>query len=235
METALPWLIKLLLAHLLTDFVLQPASWIRSRNEKHFASPFLYLHGGVTALAAFLLIGPAHWLTVLILLITHTAIDGWKSYRPQTSLYFLLDQALHLLVILACWYFTFFGWKDVKALLQWMQQPRPLILITAFVLVTQPAGILIGQLTHRWRKQLPEAESLGNAGKWIGILERLIILVLVLYNQFGAIGLLVAAKGLLRFNEPNRQEIKTEYLLIGTLLSISFSLLTGIVVSKLLA
>lgn len=235
METALPWLIKLLLAHLLTDFVLQPGSWIRSRNEKHFASLFLYLHGFVTAFVAGLLIGPSYWPTVLAIFVTHTAIDGWKSYRSQTSLYFLIDQALHLLVLAICWYFTFFGWTDVKALLLWVQQPRPLILATAFVLVTQPAGILIGQLTHRWRKQLPEAESLGNAGKWIGILERLIILVLVLYNQFGAIGLLVAAKGLLRFNEPNRQEIKTEYLLIGTLLSISFSLLTGIVVTRLLA
>ncbi len=235
METALPWLIKLLLAHLLTDFVLQPGSWIRSRNEKHFASPHLYLHGAVTAFVAGMFIGPSYWITVLVILLTHTLIDGWKSYRPQTSLYFLLDQAVHLLVLLACWYFTFFGWKDIRAALVFVQQPRNLILATAFVLVTQPAGILIGQLTHRWRKQLPEAESLGNAGKWIGILERLIILILVLYNQFGAIGLLVAAKGLLRFNEPNRQEIKTEYLLIGTLLSISFSLLTGIVVTKLLA
>ncbi|MEP6596821.1 MAG: DUF3307 domain-containing protein, partial [Ginsengibacter sp.] len=44
------WLIKLLLAHLLTDFILQPASWIENRNRKHFTSEKLYLHGVITAL-----------------------------------------------------------------------------------------------------------------------------------------------------------------------------------------
>jgi hypothetical protein len=38
--TASVWLIKLLLAHLLTDFVLQPNSWVKDRKEKHFG------HGG---------------------------------------------------------------------------------------------------------------------------------------------------------------------------------------------
>jgi hypothetical protein len=34
------WLIKLLLAHLLTDFVLQPGSWIRDRPaEKNTVFP----------------------------------------------------------------------------------------------------------------------------------------------------------------------------------------------------
>ncbi|MBN8853294.1 MAG: DUF3307 domain-containing protein [Sphingobacteriales bacterium] len=39
------WLTKLLLSHLLTDFALQPYSWVRDRKEKHFASIKLYIHG----------------------------------------------------------------------------------------------------------------------------------------------------------------------------------------------
>ena len=55
------WLIKLLLAHLLTDFVLQPKEWIDRRNEKHFLSGYLYLHAGVTALVAWLFMGWGYW------------------------------------------------------------------------------------------------------------------------------------------------------------------------------
>jgi hypothetical protein len=73
--------------------------------------------------------------------------------------------------------------------------------IAAFIFITTPAGILIGQFTSKWREKIADAESLADAGKWIGIVERTIILIFVLYNQFSAIGLLVAAKGIIRFNE----------------------------------
>jgi hypothetical protein len=44
-------------------------------------------------------------------------------------------------------------------------------IITALCL-TFPAGILIGELTNNGENKLPEAENLSNAGKWIGIIER---------------------------------------------------------------
>ena len=90
------WLTKLVLAHLLTDFVLQPSSWIRSRNSRHFSSPHLYLHGIVTAAVALLLIGYIYWKAVLAILATHILIDGWKSYQEDKPKYFLIDQALQL-------------------------------------------------------------------------------------------------------------------------------------------
>lgn len=37
---------------------------------------------------------------------------------------------------------------------------------------------------------------------------------LLLQDQYAAIGLLITAKGLLRFSEKDRQEEKTEYVLI---------------------
>jgi hypothetical protein len=103
--------------------------------------------------------------------------------------------------------------------------------LIAFVFVTTPAGILIGQLTAHWSNRIDDADqSLANAGKWIGIAERIIVLILVLMNQYSAIGLLVTAKGIIRFNEKDRQEVKTEYLVIGTLLSIGMAILTGLAV-----
>ncbi len=231
MNEASALLLKLVLAHLITDFVLQPKSWVDSRNRKHFASGRLYLHGFITGLLAWILAGWQYWLVAITILLTHLLIDGWKSFREQTVRYFLIDQALHLLVILGCWYFLFFNQADlVSAWDRIKLQSHIWKLLTAFVFITTPAGILIGQLTRQWRDQIENAESLANAGKWIGITERVIILIFVLQNQYAAIGLLIAAKGIIRFNEKDRPEIKTEYLVIGTLLSICLAILAGLFV-----
>ena len=225
------WLTKLILSHLITDFILQPLSWVEDRNKKHYASGKLYLHGLVTALLAWLMMGWQYWLVALVVLGTHVIIDGWKSYQKPAVIYFLIDQLMHLLVIAACWYFTFIKWSDLQ--LAWQQfndQVYTWKIITAFVFLTTPAGILIGQLTKQWRDKITDADSLANAGKWIGMVERIIILLFVLQSQYSAIGLLVAAKGIIRFNEKDRPEIKTEYLVIGTLMSIAAAVITGLLI-----
>ncbi|GAA0551258.1 DUF3307 domain-containing protein [Chitinophaga japonensis] len=225
------WLIKLILSHLITDFILQPRSWVDERNARHFASAKLYLHGLVTALLAWVMTGWQYWDIALVIGATHILIDGWKSFRKQTATYFLVDQLLHLLVILGCWTFTFRQWSALQPAWQQLNaQPYTWKIITAFVFLTLPAGILIGQFTQQWRDQIADAASLANAGKWIGIIERIIILALVLKGQYAAIGLLVAAKGIIRFNEKDRPEIKTEYLVIGTLMSIGIAIITGLLV-----
>jgi hypothetical protein len=234
METYITWLVRVILAHLLTDFMLQPRSWINSRSRDHFRSPWLYVHALVTGLAVLLLTGITYWLVALIIMITHLFIDGWKSYRPESTKYFLADQALHFAVILLCWYFSFLDTSNLVDAWKAVNQKNIITLITAFVFVTQPASILISQVTRKWREQVTDAVSLGNAGKWIGIIERVIILALVLNHQYETMGLLIAAKGLLRFNEANRPEVKTEYLLIGTLVSVSLAVITGLLAMEIL-
>ncbi len=224
------WLTKLLLAHFVSDFLLQPKSWVDERIEKHFASPKLYMHVFITALLAFGVTGFKHWVVALVILITHLLIDGWKSYRKPTLFYFVLDQLLHLAIIFICWYATFLSFQKIE--MAWNILNKNVAIwktATAFVFVTVPAGILIGQITKQWQDKIENADSLANAGKWIGIIERVIVLIFVLKNDYAAIGLLLAAKGIIRFNEKDRPEIKTEYLVIGTLLSISVAIITGIV------
>ena len=233
MEEASLWLIKLILSHLLTDFILQPNKWIEKRKEKHFASFHLYLHGTVTAILAWIFIGWQYWGVALIIMITHILIDGWKSYREENLLYFIIDQLLHFTIIVSCWLYLFFNWTDVT--LKWHEISTNATLwkiATGIIFLTMPAGILIGKMTRHWRENIPGAESLENAGKWIGIAERIIIVIFVINNQYSAIGLLVAAKGIIRFNEKDRPEIKTEYLVIGTLLSIVTAIITGLVIKQ---
>lgn len=228
------WLLKLLMSHLLTDFILQPKSWIDDRNKKHYASAKLYLHGLVTAIAALLFMGFSYWPAAIFILVTHIAIDIWKSYQKESIVYFIIDQGLHLIVILLCWYFYFLNTENIAAAFRNIGISTNFwLLAISVIFLTNPAGILIGQLTKVWREKIINPESLANAGKWIGIIERLIVFIFVLLGQYAAISLLIAAKGIIRFNEKDRPEVKTEYLVIGTLMSIGIALIVGVLVNKL--
>ncbi|MGB5275297.1 MAG: DUF3307 domain-containing protein, partial [Flavobacteriaceae bacterium] len=78
-------------------------------------------------------------------------------------------------------------------------------------------------------------ESLSNAGKYIGIIERLFVLTFLVLGRWEAIGLLITAKSVFRFNdlkESNNRKL-TEYILIGTLLSFGIAIGTGLLYTKL--
>lgn len=227
-------LFKLLTAHFLSDFVLQPATWVSARNEKHYGARPLYLHGLVTALAIMVIAGVQLWWVGLIIGLSHVVFDGAKSYTRPGTFFFLLDQFVHLLILVVFWMIItqpVIDWTLVRAA---YDNPTIWLYVSAIFFLTTPAGFLIGLLTTRWRVQLSDLKadtpSLERAGMMIGIIERLLIFFLVIIGKFEAIGLLIAAKSLLRFNEKDRPEVKTEYLLVGTLISVALATGTGFLV-----
>jgi hypothetical protein len=111
---------------------------------------------------------------------------------------------------------------------------KTLAIIAGFLLCTKPANIIIKFLFQNFSIETPvdspdndEEKSLPNAGKLIGITERFLALALILLCQYEAVGLIIAAKSILRFNATN----KSEYVLVGTLLSFSIAAFTGIVIN----
>jgi hypothetical protein len=91
-------------------------------------------------------------------------------------------------------------------------------------------------MTHIWDSELEKADNeldnkgLTNAGKWIGILERLLIFTFIVINEFSAIGFLLAAKSVFRFGDlkNSSEHKKTEYIIIGTFISFSFAIAAGL-------
>jgi len=73
-----------------------------------------------------------------------------------------------------------------------------------------------------------------NAGRVIGILERMLIYLFILTNQFTTIGFILAAKSFARFYELEQREF-AEYVLIGTLLSALLAVSVAWMVKLLLA
>lgn len=108
---------------------------------------------------------------------------------------------------------------------------RKIILVGgAYLTASIGAGSLISMAMEHWKLD-PEVqeESLKNAGKYIGWLERSLILTLLLFDQWSAIGFLATAKSVFRFGDLSRSKDRklTEYILIGTLLSYSIAIAIG--------
>lgn len=229
--------IKLVTAHLLSDFALQPASWVRSRQALNARSPYLYYHTLVTVITAGVFTQFRNPEILVVIGVSHCLIDLWKSYQRQTAFYFFVDQFLHLFVILllGAFYFPAEFAEGRAMLVRAIQDRGAWICILALTFLSWPCGVVIGLLTSKWKKQFRDDDnSLGNAGKWIGILERLIIFVLVVFNQYAAIALLTAAKSILRFSDTKDMPQRTEYVLIGTLISISAAMVVGLLVKAAL-
>ncbi|MPN60962.1 hypothetical protein SDC9_208695 [bioreactor metagenome] len=70
-----------------------------------------------------------------------------------------------------------------------------------------------------YKPDLTNDDTSNNAGAFIGSLERLIIVLLLSVNQYSAIGLVLTAKSVARYDKISKDQIFSEYYLLGTLLS----------------
>ena len=85
-------------------------------------------------------------------------------------------------------------------------------------------------------KLTKDNESLKDAGKYIGILERLLVFIFIIVGQWGAVGFLITAKSVFRFGDltASKERQLTEYILIGTLISFGIAILTSLIYINLL-
>ena len=104
--------LKLLLAHILGDFVLQPTKWVKHKRKKGFRSPYLLAHIGVHLLALLVLLRfeSRYLLGIAFIGITHYAIDLLKirfTTKKNSTPLFVADQIAHLAVLnLVVYYYT---------------------------------------------------------------------------------------------------------------------------------
>lgn len=232
-------LIKLLLAHFIGDFLLQPTTWVKDKEEKKAQSRYLYIHIFIHGLIVLLLLWDFNYcLLALLLMISHGVIDAIKLYAQNENnknRWFLIDQLLHIISILGLWVIFFKPEINLNALLL---SPEIWIYASAILFITAVSGIVMKELMSSWSKTLDENndESLSNAGKYIGMLERIFVFVFVITGNWEGIGFLLAAKSVFRFGDLKESKDRklTEYILIGTLLSIGIAIGAGMLVIKLI-
>ena len=241
-------LLGLVLAHLVGDFLLQPRHWVEERLRRlHRSRHLLYhsvVHAGLTAVAllvaAQLMPGSPGLLAVLAgalgVAASHWLIDLFKARLPGQLRWFVLDQALHLLVLCVLWLAWLGSLAPLEALGTWLLSPTVLGVAAAYLIVTRPFSFAIAMVMKRWSSQLEDTGTLARAGARIGMLERLLVLSLVLLDQLTAVGFLLTAKSVLRYGDLRESKDRklTEYVLLGTLVSVASTLVLGLTLRLLL-
>jgi hypothetical protein len=221
-------LLKLLLAHILGDFFLQPNSWVQEKEKKKLKSAKFYLHVAIHIVLIFIVfLSFSVWKIALVVGVSHGIIDALKltvQNAKTKRIWFFVDQLLHIAVILICWQYYYYATIN----LDFLQNTKFWLFLIGALFLTSPAAIFIRVIIAKW---IPESttSSLQDAGKFIGIIERLLIYLFVCTNHFEAVGFLLAAKSIFRFGDlKEAHDIKlTEYVLIGTLLSFGIALIVA--------
>lgn len=235
-------LLQLLIAHILTDFVLQPGSWIAHKRKFKQRSYLLIIHSLIAGvLSVVLLQNIKFWYVGLFITITHYFIDWWKLTQKEDTLkYFLLDQLFHVVMIMLAWLYISNNFNEILPGIQYVLNSTAILaIISVYLIVIFPTGFLIGKATKRWQSEIEithQKNSLEAAGRYIGIFERILVLTFILTNNFSAIGFLIAAKSILRFSEKSETGARkqTEYVLIGTLMSFAITIILGLLVRNLI-
>ena len=253
------YFLLLLLAHGVADFILQTDAVSAAKCKNQWQG---YVRHGLAVFLCTL--GALHfygWLSALkgaaLVSIAHLALDVLKNLgrsagarllgKPSRPGVFglLLDQVLHIFILLWTWHLldrpvdtSVTGFY--AAVLTPVQPFLPsgmeqAVLVLAICVLTAFGGAVLVRLSLD--KLFPDGEGLRGAtaaGKYIGILERLLIIILAATDTVSAIGFVFTAKSIARFNEISENRAFAEYYLVGTLISFFLALVAGMALGQYL-
>jgi hypothetical protein len=183
-------------------------------------------------------------------------ITRFQSPRVKLGA-FLGDQLLHGMALLGIWQYFNFNWQTgswLTGFLDLLVSPRLLavfsvsfgvmeglntkilLVILAYLTVCWGGVVLVDQFLDLLT--VPNENSacsrvVQRAGRYIGIIERGLILTLTLNNSLTAVMFVFTAKSIARFNELN-DRCFAEYYLVGTLLSTAIAVGGGLIIRFLL-
>lgn len=241
-------IILLLLVHVLCDFYLQSKIMAKAKRSnfealiKHILS-FL-IPAGIFSIMFY---SRPVLLCFFIMILSHFAIDLLKFLYEKTiysvdkniveyektskaSYLYAIDQLIHVSVIIVLGYFFNKSGYQIRTLPVLEVNTEKLFdffkILLMYCLVLKPVNITFEKL-YAHLKPVDSGDDYNQGtkkefktGSMIGNLERLLVLTLLMCNQYSAIGLIFAAKSITRFSKISESQSFAEYYLLGTLFSI---------------
>jgi hypothetical protein len=173
-----------------------------------------------------------------LLALIHAAIDFLKGLRTEDGIViFCVDQAAHLLsvIFVASLLPTapLHSWRIVTTL-----GASPLLYLYAggYIAVVLGGGHFVQRISGYFLKRIDGAEreqkpGIPEVGKYIGWLERSLILTFLLLGRAEVIGFLVGAKAVIRYPEMKGDDKGhfADYFLLGTMTSVGLALAGGLI------
>lgn len=236
-------LLYFLISHFIADYYLQSD---QLSNNKHNNLKSLLKHAiiyQIVMIIPFIISGLNLWYLLIgfIIGISHLVIDLvkkqlQKNQEKENTLYYLLDQALHIsiIIILA----NAMGNRNTNLLYQCiinysLKNIKILKLCLIALVIFKPANITFKIAYKKFKPQDDENQE-GNAGAIIGNYERLLYCLCLAFNQYTLIGLIITCKGFARHSNIQKVPRFAEYFLIGTLYSILYSVFSYILIFYLI-
>ena len=225
-------ILKLILAHLVGDFFLQPNKWVKDKEKKKLKSIWLYVHVAIHVALMFLIVWDLSYTTLILSIgASHLIIDSLKLIlqRKKTKrLFFFIDQLLHLITIIV----LVLHLNQDTIEFPFHLNTNVLSLIICLIFLTLPTSIIMKTIFSKWNisKLTKDNESLKDAGKYIGVLERLLVFIFIVAGHWEAVGFLITAKSVFRFGDltASKERKLTEYILIGTLISFGIAIIISL-------
>lgn len=223
----------LFIAHCLADFYLQKHSWIMDKVTHHERSIGLFYHvlthvilTGLTLFTIFSFTLSWTWITLLsIIIITHYAIDIWKTYQTFRLKYYLADQLSHLIILCGVSYWIVTSYPDINA--QFSAYESILMWVAGLIFIANPMAITVMVTIMPLRQVLHEQDNSISAmpskdGQNMGIIERLLVMVCVGSGYFVIPGLIFFGKLYYRLQEDQLKDntLHRRYVVLGS--SVSF-------------
>ncbi|MCK9245652.1 MAG: DUF3307 domain-containing protein [Anaerolineaceae bacterium] len=254
----------LLSAHLVGDFYFQSAALAGKKEKEYSRVLLHSLIYAVFVFFVFLVIetpllvlvaaAAAHWIIDSFKWLLRN--QGWSK-----SMWFVVDQLLHLVSLFVITSLT--PAVEIRPWLAGLPEDFwPWL--TLILLIVKPVNISIDILFKRYaeaakrqaEKVVPTqkepllakeelssavqeeggltAQEVEGAGASVGTFERIFAVIFAALGQYAALGLLMAAKSMARYDRINKSPAFAEYYLIGTLYSILFAIVAYLFVFEVI-
>lgn len=242
---------SLMVIHIVCDFYFQSQTMADNKKEKlsWVLWHSLIYAGCSAAFILFMLPGVPLEYTVYFV-VGHTLIDTGKYFvckyinmkhfpllRQEQNI-FIIDQMLHILIILIIAYLigsaeanTFYNVLYMKVLKVFGISSMALVSwVIKILLIHKPANIFISSILFRYKPSAKETSEVAdkNIGRYIGTLERIVMVILISINQYSAVGLVLTAKSIARYDRISKEQEFAEYYLLGTLLSTIWAIVVSL-------
>ncbi len=215
------------LAHLVGDYILQWDSLAAWKSQSLSGAAFHSLIVLATTWLFALLINPAWWPWVLFIGVWHFVIDAsqlWVKLPVSPLARFMLDQLAHFVVILLA--LSVSGYLDQAAWQAGWQPEKALLYLLPFAFVTMPAWVVVKFTAYGLVKGT--APDFGDNSKYLGMMERILIMVFVALGQFYLVPLVILPRFALEWLEVVRWEDTAVYL-AELLASVTLAVAAGLI------
>lgn len=245
-------------AHMVSDFIIQSDKTVEEKSKKLFKGFLRHFFEVFIPLLAVLLLQFKFFDIIIysiIIALTHIIIDMSKILIKQNYIenlsagLLVFDQLLHIsivIIIAILFDIKFIHNSYLEGILPvFNNEYLNYVQVNAYIILKKVelysiiyiffgigAGVFIGNYLKPFKPENQEINPL-KAGKYIGIIERFVIITLSMLSQFNAIAFIVAAKSLARHEDLNKRGF-AEYYLLGTLLSIFTGITGGLLLKYLI-